>query len=87
MLVSFLSFPLTSTSEYASMIQRKHWLKNIHIRPVTCSSADSFVWDLDEAVYLDMVASIHSLGYCNNEIHFDRGIPKDKTSVYCVVSV
>jgi len=55
--------------------------------PVTCSSTKSYVWDLGEGVFFDLVAGIHSLGYCNNEIHFDRGMPMDKISVYCVVSV
>lgn len=53
--------------------------------PVVCSNNNSFIWKMGYNKLLDIIASIHSLGYVNNEIHFDRGVPQDQISVYCAV--
>ncbi len=53
--------------------------------PVIRTDSGRFEWTLPEATFLDVVASIHSLGYANSEVHFDRGVAPTAISLYCVV--
>jgi len=47
---------------------------------------EKYIWKLTEISYLYVATDIHSLAYCNDEIHFDDYKREDEISVYCVVS-
>ena len=57
------------------------------MKPVTIiqESNEYFKWKISEVNLCVIICMFHSLGYANSELHFDRGLPPNDISVYCVI--
>jgi len=59
---------------------------NSNMGDVLAIGNNEFTWKLTEAEVDHVLASIHSLGHINNELHIDNAKIEDEISIYCVVN-
>lgn len=45
----------------------------------------NFKWKISETNLFMITGMLHSLGYANNELHFDADLKQSDISVYCIV--
>jgi len=57
----------------------------VAIPGLICTEPSVYLWQLSHFTFYEVVGNLHSLGYANKEIHFDRGLAEEVISVYCVV--
>lgn len=73
------------TSHVKLTIQLDESVDHIHDGIVTRSGKEEFTWRISESASNEIFCLIHSLGYLNPEIHFDRDKMVEDVSIYCVV--